>query len=189
MRWPASCTATFAIKPTMGRVPHVNFGDTFGNYSVLGPMARSAGDLGLLLNVIAGSASTDAASIGRDRPVPLSNRGDTLRVGVVSLDGIDPQVEKCIASGLQGLALQGVALTPFDGSFLDGSYDIYRVISSVGHAARASFTTTDNQAKWSDSFAAVVKEGLGYAANAYHAAITARTRLFRTVQSLLMPSM
>ena len=64
-RIPASCCGVLGLKPTLGRVPHPQAPDLFGNFTHLSPMTRSLPDLALMLNVLSGSDSGDPWSIGR----------------------------------------------------------------------------------------------------------------------------
>ncbi len=60
VRIPSHCCGTFGLKPSYGVVPQRGYLDSVGggttdaDVNVFGPMARSAGDLDLLLSVLAG---------------------------------------------------------------------------------------------------------------------------------------
>ena len=65
VRAPAHCCGVYALKPSYGVVPnlgyldHVDGGTTRTDLNTFGPMARSAGDLELLLSVLAAPAPED----------------------------------------------------------------------------------------------------------------------------------
>ena len=60
VRLPSHCCGTFGLKPSYGVVPQRGYLDSVGggttdaDINVFGPMARSAGDLDLLMSVLAG---------------------------------------------------------------------------------------------------------------------------------------
>lgn len=60
VRIPSHCCGTFGLKPSFGVIPQRGYLDSVGggttdaDINVFGPMARSAGDLDLLLSVLAG---------------------------------------------------------------------------------------------------------------------------------------
>src|SRR3954453_128663 len=65
VRIPSHCCGTFGLKPSYGVVPQRGYLDSVGggttdaDINVFGPMARSAGDLDLLLSVLAGPVPAD----------------------------------------------------------------------------------------------------------------------------------
>ncbi|MBX7110255.1 MAG: amidase [Dehalococcoidia bacterium] len=95
IRWPAHCCGVFALKPTTGLVPNTGHFPRIGHLSdprtTIGPMARSACDLALALEVIAGPDGVDPGVA----PVPLQNPETVdlrrLRVGwYVAFPGAEP---------------------------------------------------------------------------------------------------
>jgi aspartyl-tRNA(Asn)/glutamyl-tRNA(Gln) amidotransferase subunit A len=62
IRIPASCTGVIGLKPTLGRVPHPQAPDLFGNLSHIGPMTRTVADAALMLQVMAGPDPGDLHS-------------------------------------------------------------------------------------------------------------------------------
>jgi amidase len=76
VRAPAHCCGVYALKPSYGLVPnlgyvdHVGGGTTRTDINVFGPMARAAGDLDLLLSVLAGPSPEDAIAWRVELPEP-----------------------------------------------------------------------------------------------------------------------
>jgi amidase len=66
LRNPASCCGVVSVKPSYGLVPKETRPDGFNSHSpfaVLGPMARSVEDAGLMLDVLAGQDDVDPFSV------------------------------------------------------------------------------------------------------------------------------
>lgn len=72
LRNPAAWNNVYGFRPTWGRVPSAPEGDVFLHpLATLGPMARSPGDLALLLDVIAGPLPGQPLGRGGHRASPL----------------------------------------------------------------------------------------------------------------------
>jgi amidase len=125
LRTPASFCGVYSHKPTYGlvsqrgHVPPMPGAHAEPDLNVIGPMARSARDLRLLLSIIQDGPMAAKAA-------PAEIRG--LKVGVW-LDepsfSLDPQVAEAIAAFAQGLAGAGAvveALRPVDGAVLFDAY-------------------------------------------------------------------
>ena len=88
VRIPSHCCGVFGLKPSFGVVPqrgyldHVGGGTTDADINVFGPIARSARDLDLLLDVLAGPVDEDAVGWRLDLPPARFDGADGLRVGV-----------------------------------------------------------------------------------------------------------
>ena len=88
VRVPAHFCGVFGLKPSYGLVPslgyldHVGAGATAADVNVVGPIARSAADLDLLLRVLAGPAPRQRPAWRVELPEPGVAGLDGLRVGV-----------------------------------------------------------------------------------------------------------
>src|SRR6476661_5119389 len=88
VRIPSHCCGVFGLKPSFGVVPqrgyldHVGGGTTDADVNVFGPIARSADDLDLLINVLASPAPEFAPAWRIDLPPSDVHALDELRVGV-----------------------------------------------------------------------------------------------------------
>jgi amidase len=113
LRTPASFCGVYSHKPTwglvsqLGHVPPRPGAMAERDLNVVGPMARSARDLRLLLSVLEGGALATRSQ------APVELKG--LRVGLW-LDqpelALDPEVKAVVAAFAQALAGQGAAVTP-----------------------------------------------------------------------------
>ena len=121
LRIPASFCGVVGIRPSPGLVPTVPTDFVWDTLSVSGPMARTAGDLALMLQAIAGPTALAPLSQpiqGRDfvaavlkGPLPglrVAYCADTAGIG------IDPSVEAVCRSAVDRLAMSGIQVDVID---------------------------------------------------------------------------
>jgi amidase len=88
VRIPSHCCGVFGLKPSFGVVPqrgyldHVGAGTTDADINVFGPIARSARDLDLLLDVLGGPVDADAVGWRLDLPPARFDGPAGVRIGV-----------------------------------------------------------------------------------------------------------
>jgi amidase len=88
VRIPSHCCGVFGLKPSFGVVPqrgyldHVGGGTTDADINVFGPIARSAHDLDLLLDVLAGPIDAEKVGWRLDLPPARFDGPGGVRVGV-----------------------------------------------------------------------------------------------------------
>ena len=107
IRAPAGLCGVTGMKPTYGRVSRFGLVAFASSLDQIGPLARSAEDAALLLEVLAGHDPRDATSI--DRPVPrytetIAQPLDGLRIGLVEehfSDGLDAEVEAAVREAIR----------------------------------------------------------------------------------------
>ena len=107
IRQPAAFCGITGLKPTYGRVSRYGIIAYASSLDQAGPMARTARDCALLLNVIAGPDPRDSTSVARGVPdyteeldAPLSG----LKIGLPREyfgDGLDPQVEAAVREAVK----------------------------------------------------------------------------------------
>ncbi len=117
IRQPASFCGVLGLKPTYGRVSRYGVIAYASSLDQIGPLARSAEDAALMLEVICGKDPKDATSL--DAPVPAFRQacqGDVrgLRIGIadeMSGDLSDPQVAAAVEAGIQVLQRAGAEVS------------------------------------------------------------------------------
>ena len=123
IRTPSHCCGVYGHKPSFGLVsmkgnlPMVrgaqgDYGYE-GDLAVIGPMARSAADLGLMLDVIAKPRAAERRAYTLTLPAPRKTRLEDFRVGVWLDDpfcSIDSAVERTLASFISRLESHGVRI-------------------------------------------------------------------------------
>jgi aspartyl-tRNA(Asn)/glutamyl-tRNA(Gln) amidotransferase subunit A len=116
IRQPASMSGISGIKPTYGVVSRYGMIAFASSLDQGGPMAKSAEDLALLLNVIGGYDARDSTSLDRaaeDYTRDLDQSISGLRVGVPKeffADGLDADVAGAVQAGIAELEKLGCKL-------------------------------------------------------------------------------
>jgi aspartyl-tRNA(Asn)/glutamyl-tRNA(Gln) amidotransferase subunit A len=120
VRQPAAFCGITGLKPTYGRVSRFGLIAFASSLDQIGPMGRSAADVAMLLQVIAGHDPCDSTSVRQDVPDYVSVldrdiRG--LKVGVrrSQLDEIvEPGISDAIQTALSVLESLGASMVPID---------------------------------------------------------------------------
>jgi amidase len=105
---------SFELIPRDGPLPPGSVVASRDNQWVNGPMARSAQDLRLALDLLAGPAGSDAVGYRLDLPAPRATRLRDFRVGYVLSDSFcppDSEVSRLLANVVEALSKQGVRLS------------------------------------------------------------------------------
>jgi aspartyl-tRNA(Asn)/glutamyl-tRNA(Gln) amidotransferase subunit A len=116
IRQPAALCNLTGLKPTYGRVSRWGMIAFASSLDQGGPMARSAEDVALLMNVIAGFDEKDSTSVERAVPdyiATLNNSLKGVRIGVPKEffgQGLDPKVEEVIRAALKEYEKLGATL-------------------------------------------------------------------------------
>jgi aspartyl-tRNA(Asn)/glutamyl-tRNA(Gln) amidotransferase subunit A len=125
IRIPASLCGVVGLKPTYGRISRQGAAPLCYSQDTIGVLARSVGDVALVLEVLAGFDDLDPGSI--DVPVPSYSPGDAATGGPTSLTGLrigldrgyvdrvaDRDVSAAILSACQVLGDLGAEIVPVD---------------------------------------------------------------------------
>jgi Asp-tRNA(Asn)/Glu-tRNA(Gln) amidotransferase A subunit family amidase len=126
IRVPAQFCGICGLKPTPGRIPasgHYPAGvSAFGWLGVVGPMARTVGDLKIMFEVMSRPDPGDRTSApvqGKDAgldPGPTKGHSEKLRVGILQADALGrvaPETQSAVRRAAQHLAYSGFKLEPF----------------------------------------------------------------------------
>ena len=120
IRQPAALTGVCGLKPTYGLVSRYGMVAFASSLDQAGPMAKSAADLALMLNVMAGFDPRDSTSLDRPREdyareLSMSLRG--LRIGLpkeFSGDGLEPGVRAAVDEAVRWFESQGATTVPVE---------------------------------------------------------------------------
>lgn len=205
IRIPASFSGICGIKPTWGLVPHYP-ASPFGSLAHTGPMARTVGDMALMLDVISGFDARDwmamptpgpgLADAGRGADPEKLVRG--LRIAyspTLGGEDVDPEVARSVAEAVRVFESLGAKVEEADPG-LPSSVDEFHVLWYAG-AAKATEKLTERDRDLQDpGLREIIEEGLTYSAQDYLTAMALRMamgarmgRFHETYDLLLTPTM
>ena len=113
---PASFCGVIGLCPTYGRVSRYGLMDYANSLDKIGPMAKSMGDIALMMEVIAGFDSNESTSL--DEPVPkytefVKKDIKGMKIGIVKEsfgNGVDDEVKEKVKLGIDKLEKLGAKI-------------------------------------------------------------------------------
>ena len=179
IRQPAAMTGICGLKPTYGAVSRYGLVAFASSLDQAGPMAKSAADLALLMNAMAGFDPRDSTSAARpkeDYTQGLGLKLDGLRLGIPKEyfgEGIEPGVRKAVEEAVRWFVSQGARTVPVELPNAKLGVPVYYVIAPAeassnlsrfdgvryGHRAKAPADLADMYARTrAEGFGAEVKQ-------------------------------
>jgi len=144
IRQPAALTGVCGLKPTYGLVSRYGMIAFASSLDQGGPVARSAADLALLLNVMAGHDARDSTSIERPKEdytreldAPLKG----LRIGLPAEyfgEGVEPGVLQCVREAIRWFESQGARVLPVELPNTALAVPVYYVIAPAEASSNLS---------------------------------------------------
>jgi aspartyl-tRNA(Asn)/glutamyl-tRNA(Gln) amidotransferase subunit A len=144
IRQPAALCGITGIKPSYGRISRYGMIAFASSLDQAGPMAQSASDCALMLNVMAGFDEKDSTSIEKDVPdysADLEKPLDGLRIGLPKEyfeKGLDSDVEAVIRVALDEYKNMGAELIDIELPNSDLSVPVYYVVAPAECSANLS---------------------------------------------------
>lgn len=189
IRIPASFCGIAGLKPSFGRVPAYP-ASVFGTVAHIGPMARSVGDLALMLNAMSGRDLRDwtqgPVAIPPVRLRPMAWMGKRIGCWMRPPQGaVDPEVEALVRAAIADLELAGAVVDAVDLPDLDDLPEMFRRHWFVGAANRLQAVTPADRALLDRGFVAAAERGLAYSAVERMQAEVARARYGARMDQLL----
>ena len=144
IRQPAALCGITGLKPTYGRVSRWGMIAFASSLDQGGPMARTAEDLALLLNDMAGFDSKDSTSVEHDVPdycAGLNQSISGMTIGVPEEyfgEGLNPATEQAVNDALAELEKQGAKLKAISLPHSHLSVPAYYVIAPAEASANLS---------------------------------------------------
>ncbi len=189
IRNPASFNNVVGLRPTPGLVPDSGESDVWDVASVVGPMARTVGDLGLMLTAISGRDPRSPLSHGDPATFAAELRGDLTGLRIAwcpDLGGlpIEPEVLRVLDGARARLAALGCDVRDVDVDLgaADEAFETLRAVAFV-RAFAPILPTLHKSAKatllWN------IEQGMALDGPAVARAIAARSAVFATVAELL----
>lgn len=141
IRQPASFCGVFGLKPTYGRVSRYGLIAFASSLDHIGPFAKTAKDVALVLRTIAGRDPMDSTSA--ELPVPdyvaeLEKPVRGLKIGVAKEylgEGLDAEVRRAVEAGIQKLVSLGCEVVPVSLPHTEYAISTYYVIATAEASA------------------------------------------------------
>jgi aspartyl-tRNA(Asn)/glutamyl-tRNA(Gln) amidotransferase subunit A len=145
IRQPAAMTGVCGLKPTYGAVSRYGLVAFASSLDQAGPLAKSAADLALLMNAMAGFDPRDSTSIERPKEDYARSLKDQkiagLRIGLPKEyfgEGIEPGVRKALEEALRWFSAQGASTVPIELPNVKLGVPVYYVIAPAEASANLS---------------------------------------------------
>ena len=189
LRNPAAFCNVVGVRPAPGRVPSGAPGDAFNPHPVLGPMARSVADAGLLLSVLAGHDSVAPMALDDDPRAfaSLPARGlEGLRIAwSTTTAGLpyEPEVLSVLAGTRERLVGSGAQVTQLEPD-LDGADEVFETFRALGMVPMAAEIEAHPDG-FKETVRRNVAQGLALTPTGIARAATLRTELYRRTAALL----
>ncbi|HUL95143.1 MAG TPA: amidase [Usitatibacter sp.] len=190
LRNPASFCNVVGFRPTPGRVPSWPTIDAWNTMSVLGPIARNAGDAAFLLSAMAGPDARSPISIAEPGSVfarPLKR--DFRRVRVAwsrDLGGLP--VDKRVLAALEPArkALESLGCIVEDASpDLSGADEVFQVLRANSFAMRYATLLEKHRDRIKDTVTWNIEAGLKLDGPRVGRAIALRTAIFERMREFM----
>jgi aspartyl-tRNA(Asn)/glutamyl-tRNA(Gln) amidotransferase subunit A len=147
IRQPAALAGVCGLKPTYGLVSRYGMVAFASSLDQGGPLARSAADLALLLNAMAGHDARDSTSVSRPpedytRALDLPLGG--LRIGLPREyfgEGVDPGVLAAVRAAIAWFEAQGARTVPIEMPNTALAVPVYYVIAPAEASSNLSAST------------------------------------------------
>lgn len=137
IRQPAAFCGLYGFKPTYGRVSRYGLIAYASSFDQIGPITRSAEDMALLMEVIAGADEHDATSSRK----PVEHYSATLNSSkkyrfaylreMVESGGLDPEIKEEVLSTISRLKQEGHSVEEAGFPFLDYLVPTYYVLTTA----------------------------------------------------------
>jgi aspartyl-tRNA(Asn)/glutamyl-tRNA(Gln) amidotransferase subunit A len=143
-RQPAAFSGVCGLRPTYGLVSRYGIVAFASSLDQAGPIARSAADLALLLNAMAGFDARDSTSIERPKEDYTRPRGMNvggLRIGLPReyfAEGIDPGVRKAVDEAVAWFRAQGAKTVDLELPLTKLAVPVYYVIAPAEASSNLS---------------------------------------------------
>jgi aspartyl-tRNA(Asn)/glutamyl-tRNA(Gln) amidotransferase subunit A len=144
VRQPAAFSGICGLRPTYGLVSRYGLVAFASSLDQAGPMARSAADLALLMNVMAGFDARDSTSVERpkeDYSRKLNPEIKGLRVGLPReyfVEGIEPGVRKAVEAAVSWFTSHGAVRVDLDLPLTKLAVPVYYVIAPAEASSNLS---------------------------------------------------
>lgn len=187
IRIPAAFTGIVGLKPTFGRVPAYP-PSAFGTVAHIGPMARSVGDVEVMLSAMSGRDLRDWNQPVASAPLEAGKIDlRTMKIGYWSrppVGGVDAEVARQVERAVAHLSNSGAQIEPIE--LPEADYQkIFRAYWYSGAANRVSSIPQNRWAELDQGLVTIAEAGAQLTVLDYVKAQTARASLGADMDRLL----
>jgi amidase len=189
LRNPAAFCNVVGLRPSPGRIPSGTIDDAFDPHPVLGPIARTPRDAGLLLSALAGPDAISPIALDED-PAPFADVAARDLLGVriawsATAGGlpVEPEILDVLAAARARLHARGAEVVDVEPD-LSGADEVFETFRALGMIALAGAVEAHpdlvkETVRWN------VAEGLALRPRQIARAAALRTALYRRSAALL----
>jgi amidase len=201
IRWPSAANGVTGLKPTWGRISRHGTFALAPSLDHIGPMARSAADVAILLTVLAGSDPDDPTALQDPMPdfAAATTQGIAgLRIGVDrnwDRANVDPQVGRVLDEVERILLGLGASIVEVEVPDTEQAIADWVGICAVEAATAHKATFPECRAEYGPVLASVLDAGQAMSACAYDELLLRRTvfrgrmrALFNAIDLLVAPA-
>lgn len=186
IRIPAACCGVIGLKATLGAIPNLQAPDLFGANSYVGPMARTIGDVQLMIDVLTGADLRDPYGQAGLPPARRLAPGDRPRIGLLLRCGnrLDPEVEAAVVAAMRRAEVLGMDVDPIDLDLVSLEPHFLVFLRSL-LLARLGKHAERSPDRFDPTLLATLEAGRAYSAADLCEAQFARTACFSRIQDIL----
>ncbi|HXF57699.1 MAG TPA: amidase [Actinomycetota bacterium] len=202
IRLPSAVNGVTGIRPTIGRVSNYNVVPLAWSMDTVGPMCRTARDVAIMLQVIAGPDPLDPGTASVPVPDYLSYLGrgaEGIRIGVVPdyfFDHLQPAVEAAVRAAIEELERLGATVIELSLEHIHGNISAQLTVESCEPSAYHQKWLRERSQDYGDDVRILLERGELYLATQYIQAQRYRTLLrnefmeaFRRVDVFICPTL
>ncbi len=135
IRQPAAFCGIYGLRPSYGRNSRYGIMPMASSFDTVGPMAKTAGDIAILAEIMAGVDEKDATTVGDVVPSYKDEiekfEISTLRVGIpkeyFELEGLDAEVKEAVENKIEELKKQGAEIVPVSLPYTKYAIPVYYI--------------------------------------------------------------
>ena len=197
IRWPCGANGLTGLKPTWGRVSRFGAMELAASLDHVGPIARSARDVGAIFRVIAGRDEKDPTSWFSPRLDCARGLGTTLRVGVDhrwNCESVDTSVQLVLSQAMEVFRRLGSEIVELNVPDVDQSVIDWSLACAVEAAVAHEATYPARKSEYGQVLASVLEAGRAASAFEYQKIRLRRmelrarfSRLLEDIDVLLIP--